>query len=301
MAAERMKRSLIISAVGHAAVLLWCLVSFAAKPYEAGPQDSLPVDIISSAEFSQITLGSRNAPRVEKAKPLVEKVAEPTLPPDDPALKVSENQEVKTASPEAAPPSPPKPEAKKETKEQKQPEQPEQKSEPVAEALKKEPKKPPEKKAESKPAPPPKPARELPKFDPVRTALLLDKRDPQRHAVAGETITPTPSLGLPRANAVALSQNEIDALRAQIEACFSMPAAAADAKYLIVEVRITLTPDGSLASATVVTNSGSGHFQIVAESLTRAIRRCAPYKLPIAKYDAWKDVDVSFDPREMRG
>src|ERR1700674_5576188 len=113
MAAERMKRSLIISAVLHAAVLLWCLVSFAAKPYEAGPQDSLPVDIISSSEFSQITLVSRTAPAAEKPKPLVEKVAEPTLPPDDPTLKVSENQEVKTASTEApAPPPPPKPEVK---------------------------------------------------------------------------------------------------------------------------------------------------------------------------------------------
>jgi colicin import membrane protein len=300
MAAERMKRSLIISAVGHAAVVLWCLVSFAAKPYEAGPQDSLPVDIISSSEFSQITLGSRNAPRAEKPNPLAEKVAEPTLPPDDPALKVSEKQEVKTAATEPPPPSPPKPEVKQEAKEQKQPEQ---KLDPVAEALKKEQKKPPEKKVESKPmAPPQKPAKELPKFDPVRTAaLLLDKRDPQRHAVAGETVNPTPSLGLPKANAVALSQSEIDALRAQIEACFSMPAAAADARDLIVEVRITLNQDGSLSSAPVVTNSGSGLFQIVAESLTRAIRRCAPYKLPIAKYDAWKDVDVSFDPRDMRG
>jgi hypothetical protein len=59
---------------------------------------------------------------------------------------------------------------------------------------------------------------------------------------------------------VALSQNEIDALRAQIEACFKAPAAAADAKNLIVEVRIRLNPDGSLSSAPLVTNSGSGHF-----------------------------------------
>jgi outer membrane biosynthesis protein TonB len=294
-----MKRSLIISAVGHAAILLWCLVSFAAKPYEGGPLDSLPVDIISSSEFSQITLGSRNAPKPEKPKPLAEKIAEPTLPPEDPTLKVTEKQEVKTTSAEAQPPTPPKPEARKEAREQKQPEQ---KSEPVAEALKKEAKKPPEKKAESKPTPPPKPAKELPKFDPVRTAaLLLDKRDPQRNATAGEIVNTTPSLGLPRANAVALSQSEIDALRAQIEACFSMPAAAADAKNLIVQVRITLNQDGSLSSTPVVTNSGSGLFQIVAESLTRAVRRCAPYKLPIAKYDAWKDVDVSFDPRDMRG
>ena len=30
-----------------------------------------------------------------------------------------------------------------------------------------------------------------------------------------------------------------------------------------------------------------------------AIRRCQPYKLPIAKYDVWKDVEVTFDPRDM--
>src|ERR1700730_12789946 len=115
MAAERMKRSLIISAVGHAAVLLWCLVSFAARPYEAGPQDSLPVDIISSTEFSQITAGSRNAQKAEQPQPLPEKVAEATLPPEDPTLKVSDKPEIKTAAAEAPPPEPkPEPKPKRE-------------------------------------------------------------------------------------------------------------------------------------------------------------------------------------------
>ena len=40
-----------------------------------------------------------------------------------------------------------------------------------------------------------------------------------------------------------------------------MPASAADAKNLIVEVRITLNPDGSLSSAPVVTNSGAAIFR----------------------------------------
>jgi colicin import membrane protein len=32
----------------------------------------------------------------------------------------------------------------------------------------------------------------------------------------------------------------------------------------------------------------------------RAVRRCAPYSfMPITKYDVWKDVEVTFDPRDM--
>ena len=48
-------------------------------------------------------------------------------------------------------------------------------------------------------------------------------------------------------------------------------------------------------------NSGSHPaFQVAAESALRAVRNCAPYTfLPVAKYDAWKDVIVDFDPRDM--
>jgi colicin import membrane protein len=38
---------------------------------------------------------------------------------------------------------------------------------------------------------------------------------------------------------------------------------------------------------------------VAAESARRAILRCQPYRLPIAKYDVWKDVEVNFDPRDM--
>ena len=37
------------------------------------------------------------------------------------------------------------------------------------------------------------------------------------------------------------------------------------------------------------------------ESALRAVRQCAPYNLPAEKYDAWKQVKVTFDPREMGG
>jgi len=36
------------------------------------------------------------------------------------------------------------------------------------------------------------------------------------------------------------------------------------------------------------------------ESALRGVRRCAPYSfMPPLKYEAWKDVIVDFDPRDM--
>ncbi len=83
-----MKTGLTISASAHAAVLLWALVSFAPKALNAPPTESMPVDLISSTEFSQLRAGARNAPKAETPKPLVEKIAEKKTPAD-PAAKVS--------------------------------------------------------------------------------------------------------------------------------------------------------------------------------------------------------------------
>jgi colicin import membrane protein len=55
-----MKTGLTISAVVHLALLLWGLISFAAKPLEAKPNDALPVDIISDKQFSEITTGVKD-------------------------------------------------------------------------------------------------------------------------------------------------------------------------------------------------------------------------------------------------
>jgi colicin import membrane protein len=52
----------------------------------------------------------------------------------------------------------------------------------------------------------------------------------------------------------------------------------------------------------VVNRSPQPVFQVASESAVRAIRKCAPFSfLPPAKYEAWKDVEVNFDPREMFG
>jgi outer membrane biosynthesis protein TonB len=295
-----MRTGLAISASLHAAVLLWGLVSFGVKPLESAEGDSLPVDIISDTEYSQLTAGVRNAPKVVKPAPLVEKIDKPN-PVDESTPKVAPKQEIRTASaapvpiPEVKPPEP-KPEKAKAPE-----------PDPIAEALKKEEAKRKEeakKREERKRKEEAKKKREEKKqeqaFEPNQIAALLDKRRPQRLAAAGATLNSTPSLGLPRGSAATLTQTEIDALRAQIQACWNPPAGSLDAKELIVRIRLQLHEDGSLSANPTLLNHGSHPiFQIAAESAMRAIKRCQPYKLPIAKYAVWRDVEVTFDPRDM--
>ena len=298
-----MKTGITISVIGHAAVLLWSVVTFGVRPLSAPPIDSLPVDIISSTEFSQMTAGAKTAPKAPAPKPLVEKVAEPKPPAENPADKIVDKPEIVTASTKV---SEPEPQPKPKPQETKPPPQakPEPKIDPIAEALKKEENKKPEpKKEEAKvPTPPKKPPQ--PKFDPKQIEqklALLDKREGQRRAYTGESLSSTPTLGTATGSAPVLSQNEMDALRARLRDCWNLPAGAADARDLNIEVRILLKQDGSLqAEPKVINRSNNPFFQVAAESALRAVRTCAPFSfLPVAKYEAWKDIEINFDPQYM--
>jgi outer membrane biosynthesis protein TonB len=290
-----MKRAWTISAIAHAVALGWGLVAFSARPLNVAPAESLPVDIVSLKDFTQMTAGTKTAPKAATPKPLVEKVAE-TKSTEDPARKVKDKPEITTASaePPPLPEKPPEPKPEKAAK---------KKPDPIADVLKK------EKQAQTKPTPPPKtplpPRRPVvrkqqPKFDPDRVAALLDKRDPQRRVATGERLNPEPTLGTLHGRAATLSQSEIDALRAQIQQCWNPPVGVLEAQELIVKVQLDLNQDGSLVAEPKLVNNGSNPlFRVAAESALRAIKRCAPYHLPIAKYDVWRSVEVTFDPRDM--
>jgi len=307
-----MKTPVTISAIAHAAVLLWGLISFAAHPLDAAPTESLPVDLISDTDFSTMTAGTKTAPKAPTPKPLVEKVAD-TKPVDDPAAKVDDKKpEVittaeKPPTPDKTPdvkPAPKPPEAKPEPKPEDAQKKPDPKPDPIAEALKKDDAHKPEPKKEAKvtpPMPPKKQPTPQPKFDATRIAALLDKRDPQRHVATGATLNNTPALGTSVGNAPKLSQTELDALRDRLASCWTIPAGVTEFQDLDVHVRIQFRQDGSLQSDPIVTNhSSSPYFQIAAEAALRAVRRCAPYSfLPVAKYENWKDVEVNFNPRAM--
>jgi colicin import membrane protein len=305
-----------ISALLHGVILGATLIVFAIKPLIAPPVEFLTTDIISETDFSQITNGIKTAPKAETPKPLVEKIAE-AKPVEEANAKVvdkkpeiiptSDKVELPKPQVEQKKPDPPKPPTPAQKSEPKQAfaKEPEQKVDPIAEALKKDTQKPDPKTQQKADTPlpqkKPEPPKPQPKFDASRIAALLDKRDPQRHSATGATLSNTPSLGTPTGRSASLTQSEIDALRARIQQCWNPPAGLADARDLIVVIRIRFNPDGSLSSDPTLSNSGSHPtFQVAAESALRAVRRCAPYSfMPVAKYDVWKDVEVTFDPRDM--
>ena len=97
--------------------------------------------------------------------------------------------------------------------------------------------------------------------------------------------------------AEAVDQNSVVvALRSQIVRCWAPPARTAHADGLVVVIRVKLNRDGSLAGDPTLVNSGTGLFDVVAESAVNAVRLCQPFKLPIAAYDFWKEVDMAFVP-----
>ena len=291
-----MRTAYTISAIGHAAVLLWSVWSLSATSLPVSSTEGLPVDLVTASDFSKIAAGSKDAPKAETPKPLVEKVAE-AKPVEDPTAKVVEKKEVK-----AAREPPPAPEAKPSESEPEK-KQAETKPDPIADALAKdEAKKPEPKKADVKPpTPPKKPAPPTPKFDPKQVAALLDKRDSTRLAAAGETLNSAPSLGLSNGAAAQLSLSELEALRARLAQLWTVPAGAKDPQELVVLVRIKLNRDGKLAAPPVVLSSGTSPlFMAARDSAIRALFRGQPYDmLKPEHYEQWKDVEITLDPRDM--
>jgi colicin import membrane protein len=211
---------------------------------------------------------------------------------------VEKPQEI-TASAQVPPPAPEKtPESKPDPK-PKSAESP--KPDPIAEALKKEQKSEPKK--EAKPATKKQDVKPQPKFDADRIAALLDKRQPQRVAAAGDAINRTLAFGAMTGTAERLSQSELDALRAKLRECWNPPAGAPNAEKLKVPILIRFKQDGTLAAPPQPETAASDPFsRAMIDSAVRATIRCQPYSmLSPTKYDVWKEIVVDFSLDGMFG
>jgi colicin import membrane protein len=294
----QMRTASVISAGLHAAVLLFAVVTFTGKSLEATPVEALPVDLMSDKDFSEMTKGVKDAPKPDKPKPLVEKIDAPK-PVEQQAPKIDKKEIAPTAE---KPPEPKPPEPKKETKAE--PEKPAQeipKPDPIAEKIK-QPDKPKQETKVEQPLPPKKPVeKKQPKFDPSKIAALLDKRDPTRSAAAGAELSNAPSMGTASGLAAQLSQSEIDALRARLMALWNPPVGAQDANSIQITIRIRFKRDGTLEIGPQVMTSGNGvQFNAMRDSAVRAVLVGQPYTmLRPDHYDSWKEIDFTFDTREM--
>jgi len=227
----KVDKTLVASVALHVLVLGWGLVSFSSKAFDLMPEESVPVDVISADQLAKVMAGMKTGQKAPT--PLVEKVAE-AKPVEDAVGKITEKPPVVTeTTPPPAPkveekpvekkPDPPKPVAEAKPKEEpkpieKKPDPP--KVDPIAEAIKKEEKKPPVQAA--KPPEPVKPKTER-AFDQSKIAALLDKRDPTRQAVTGDTLNSNAALGLAKGKAADNSATWGALFQAQVERCWKKP------------------------------------------------------------------------------
>lgn len=267
------RRSVIASSLLHLGVIFAASMAWPVSydlPDETPP--SVPVDLVTVADVSNVAPAQPEPPKLQ-----------PTPDPEPP--------------PPVAPPPPPEAEVAPEPDKPPVPKPAPQKEEVAA--------------APANPVRPrPKPERDKPqKFDVDSVLAFLDKSAP-----APKTPAPPPAVrkadvpvqGLGAQNALTLDLR--DTLLTQMRQCWNVPAGAPDPEKLIVQVRVFLTPDGSLAqppqleAATRAAAASNPYMRAAAEAALRAINVCEPYKhLPPEKYEVWREVVMTFDPSKMIG
>jgi outer membrane biosynthesis protein TonB len=304
----KVDKTLAASIALHVLVLGWGLVSFSSRAFEMAPEDSVAVDVVSDEQLAHVMAGSKTGKK-ENPKPLVDKVAE-AKPVDDAVGKVTEKAPVIT---DTAPPPEPKVEEKPVEKKpdppkvvekpkeepkpiEKKPDPP--KVDPIAEAIKKEEKKPPPKPPiqAAKPPEQPKPKTER-TFDQSKIAALLDKRDPSRQAMTGETLNSNAALGLSKGKAADNSATWGALFKRQVDRCWKVPYGGIETQNPRAIIDIKLKRDGTLEGSPIPEEiPATPYLRVYQESAIRAIIECQPYNLPQVYYDEWKYFAPVFKP-----
>lgn len=158
-------------------------------------------------------------------------------------------------------------------------------------------------------------------FDPSRIASILDKspedappkalldKDPRKKGqqAAGSSANAEKTgreAGTATGTDTVLSLREQDMLKgmikSQLNGCWRPPGTGGGEEVPVVELHWEMNPDGSLSGEPRVTSAPpTTAGQVYTEAALRAVRMCAPFRLPPDKYNAWKIVDWTFDPRQM--
>jgi colicin import membrane protein len=142
------------------------------------------------------------------------------------------------------------------------------------------------------------------KFNPGDIRQLLQTKErSQSTGATGAEVNRTASLGTATGLSQKLAPSMRDSLggiiKEQMERCYVVPVAAASAKVTLPRIDVRFNPDGSLASEPKIVQVGPTDLdRVVAETALRAVRRCAPYRIPAQfapYYEDWKYWRVEFE------
>lgn len=150
-----------------------------------------------------------------------------------------------------------------------------------------------------RPKPKPEQKEEKKNFDVDKVLALLNKVAPAQSAAPDAPEAQRTVRGFGAQNA--MTADLVDALRSQIEPCWSPPVGASHP--VVVSFDLFLNPDGSVAQPPqLLASSSDPYFQAAKGAAIRAIYTCAPYKLPADRYAQWREIKpFIFDPRQMMG
>ena len=300
-------------------------VGFAGLPALRNPPPTPEIPIVVElVDLGPITnLPTARELKKEEPKPEPPKVEESPKPPPPPPPKAKappppppppvRPQEEVAAVP---PPPKPKPAPKKEPKPE-----PKAKPKPKKEVKKPEPKTPVrlgKAKPQRKPPPPDPLAGVLktlerlkdqppPEKDEKKKAKAPEKKKDDFQTQIAKALSRRPTAHDPNRR-ISITERDalISAIRDQVTKCWSLPAGAKGAEDMIIEIKVAVNPDGRVKTASI-TNSGrmstDPFFRAMAESALRAVKnpRCSPFKVPVERYDVWKDLTLVFNPKEMFG
>ncbi|WP_457091316.1 cell envelope integrity protein TolA [Microvirga sp. P5_D2] len=133
--------------------------------------------------------------------------------------------------------------------------------------------------------------------------FLDNKEKNQSSGATGSEAQKTASLGTATGTAAKLSPSMRDGLigllQDQMRQCYTVPISASGGEVTPPLIDIKLSADGSLAAQpSIVTSGNSSTDRAVADAALRAVRRCAPYKIPATYtpyFNDWKHLNVGFD------
>lgn len=209
------------------------------------------------------------------------------------------NTRIKDQEPKPEPkpePPPPKPEPPKQQEPPPQVQALPKPPEPVAEALK----------PAIKPKPPEPAKPKTDEFAKLLKNLETKKPEPPKTETKADSKAPPAQEANSAAPALSdrLTISEEDLLRRQMAQCWNIPIGARDAQTLVVEVIIDVNPDRTVQHAEVVDKARmatDSFYRAAAEAALRALYnpKCTPLELPADKYEQWKRIDFTFDPRDQ--
>lgn len=345
--AENIRTGVVVSLAGHAMAILIGVVSLPSAPNSLADVETVPVELVTLADLTELRIGLDDAPAAPEPAPPVA-VREPDAPPPAPAPE---------RVPEPAPESPPAPVA------------PEPEPPPVAPAAAVAPEPAPGAEPapapepaptpEPAPAPPPQPAApppiagvprprpdrvmppptepeptppppepdlpvlanapptapaDLPPMIPAAEALAVPPQpdptpavDPLANLINQPQAEPTPVVPPPTLGVTtgpqtaAMTQSEIDALRARMNRCWNYPTGWTNPAEIRVVLLVRLNPDGNVVGIPEpLETPRSQYAQAAVSAAQRAVYLCAPYtELPPEKYEQWREIQMTFLPENV--